>query len=164
MRGMDASKRKAVSDYVESLLMAEIGNRCPLCGNFEGTSDTFTNHHINHNSSASEYWNLIRICDKCHKKNFMDKDDTKRDRKLRQIKKDLFRRVIGPASYEVLLLANEYERTVALPCLANSLLKLELICIFKKNVFSVGTAKGQSTFAEYKITEKGKELVLKLSL
>jgi 5-methylcytosine-specific restriction endonuclease McrA len=58
--------RKPISDLVRSQLQAEVVNRCPLCGIFEKTGQEFTNHHINHDPSQSEYWNLIRICQSCH--------------------------------------------------------------------------------------------------
>ena len=160
---MPTPKRSTISDHIESVLKAEIINRCPVCGKFEGTLDKFTNHHINHDPSISEYWNLIRICKKCHEDINKHKDDAKRDRKIKQIKKDLFRNLIGPASYEVLLLAYEYNKTSSLPCLASSLLKLGLVAIAQKNPYTVGTAK-HPTISIYKITKKGRKLVERLAL
>ena len=79
------SKRKVISDYIESLLKSEIVNRCPICGKLEGTLDNFTNHHINFNSSISEYWNLIRLCWECHEEINKYKEDGKRLRKIKLI-------------------------------------------------------------------------------
>lgn len=142
--------------------MAEVCNRCPVCGSFEKTTENFTDHHINHDSSISEYWNLIRICQTCHEDINENKGDGTRDRKIKQIKKDLFRKLIGTASYEVLLLANESKITTSLPCLANPLIKLELIQTAGSKVHLCGSS--HPTISGYKITEKGKELVQKLGL
>ena len=157
------NKRATISDYIESVLKTEICNRCPLCGLFEGTADTFENHHIDHDNSNSEYWNLIMICNKCHKIIETNKDDAKRDRKIKQIKMALFRNYIGPAALEVLLLANKHGTTSSLPSLANSLIRFGLVEIAKENVFTAGTAK-HYTLSDYKITPKGKELIDKFSL
>jgi len=157
------SQRKIISDYIESLLKAEIINRCPLCGRFEGTSDKFTNHHINFDNSISEYWNLIRICRKCHDDITKNKEDGKRLRKIKQIKKDLFRRFIGDASFQVLLMANHHKVTSTLPCLAMSLLKLELVQINYNNPLTVGSAK-HPTITDLKITSKGKEFIKELNI
>ena len=156
-------KRKVISDYIESLLKAEIINRCPLCGKFEGTLDKFTNHHINFDRSISEYWNLIRICWKCHENINNHKEDGKRLRKIKQIKKDLFRRFIGDASYQVLLMANHYKATSTLPCLAMSLLKLELVQITLKNPLHVGSA-NHPTITDFAITPKGIEFIKHLNI
>lgn len=156
-------KRKVISDYVESLLKAEIVNRCPLCGDFEETPDKFTNHHINFDSSISEYWNLIRICWKCHEKNNKHKEDGKRRRKIKQVKKDLFRRLIGDASYQVLLMANHNKVTSTLPCLAMTLLKLELVQISSANPFHIGTA-NHPTITDFAITPKGEEFIKQLNI
>lgn len=157
------SKRKVISDYIESLLKAEIVNRCPLCGKFEGTLDKFTNHHIRFDNSISEYWNLIRICWECHEDINKHKADGKRLRKIKQIKKDLFRRFIGDASYQVLLMANHYKVTSTLPCLAMSLLNLELIQINMKNPLHVGSA-NHPTITDFSITTKGREFIEQLNI
>jgi len=157
------AKRKVISDYINSLLMSEICNRCPICGKFEGTTETFINHHINHDSSISEYWNLIRICGKCHNKINKSKYDAIRDRKIKQVKKDLFRQLVGTASYEVLFLAYKHNITSTLPCLANPLLKLELISVAQENSMTVGIA-NHPTIGDYKITDKGERLVEQLGL
>ena len=157
------NKRKIISDYIESLLKSEIVNRCPICGKLEGTSDNFTNHHINFDNSISEYWNLIRICWKCHDKINKHKEDGKKLRKIKQIKKNLFRRFIGDASYQVLLMANHYKITSTLPCLAMSLLNLDLVKINKKNPLTVGTA-NHPTITDFSITQKGKEFIKQLNI
>ena len=143
--------------------MSEIVNRCPICGKFEGTTDKFTNHHINFDSSVSEYWNLIRICWECHEITNKHKEDGNRLRKIKQIKKDLFRRFIGDASYQVLLMANHYGVTSTLPCIAMSLLKLELVRVNFNNPFTAGGAK-HPTITDYEITQKGKEFIKQLNI
>ena len=157
------TKRTVISDYVNSLLLAEIINRCPLCGRFEGTIDTFTNHHINHDSSASEYWNLIRICKICHGDLTKHRQDGHRERKVRQIKKDLFRRLVGDASYQVLIMANKYGITGTLPALGISLLRLELVTVKYSNPFSVGSAK-HPTITDFEITPKGRAFMEQLKI
>lgn len=156
--------RKVISDYVGSLLKAEICNCCPMCGVFEKTGNNFTNHHINNDSCVSEYWNLIRICKECHDEINKGQDGV-RDKKIRQIKKDLFRRLIGSASLEVLLLADSQLDgvTSTLPCLAIPLLKLDLISVEQENSIHVGVAT-HPTIGDYKIRERGKELVRELNL
>lgn len=156
-------KRKVISDYIESLLKAEIVNRCPLCGKFEGTKEKFTNHHINFDNSVSEYWNLIRICLDCHEDTDKHKHDGKRLRRIKQIKKALFRRFIGDASYQVLLMANYYKITSTLPCLAMSLLKLDLVQVNFNNPLTVGGA-NHPTITDFTITSKGKEFIEKLNI
>lgn len=156
-------KRKAISDYIESLLKAEIVNRCPLCGAFEKTQENFTNHHINFDRSVSEYWNLLRICIECHQDLEKNKEDGKRLRKVKQIKKDLFRRFIGDASYQVLLMANHYEITSTLPCLAMSLLKLELVKVNLSNPFTAGGA-SHPTITDFAITSKGRDFIKQLNI
>ena len=156
-------KRRVISDYVNSFLLAETVNRCPLCGRFEGTVDTFTNHHINHDSSVSEYWNLIRICRTCHGDLTKNRQDGKRERKVRQIKKDLFRRLVGDGSYQVLIMANKYGITGTLPSLGMSLLQLELVTIKYSNPLSVGSAK-HPTITDFEITPKGREFIDQLKI
>ncbi len=156
-------KRQAISDYIESLLKAEILNRFPLCGKFEVTEKPFTNHHINNDSSISEYYNLIRICNLCHDDITEHKADSKRTRKVKQVKKDLFRNLIGSASYEVLLLAYQHDITSTLPCLASTLLKLNLVSVKQENPFKVGLAY-HPTITDYAISSRGKKLVTDLSL
>jgi len=134
-----------------------------MCGKFEKTGEQFTNHHINHIKSDSHYWNLIRLCKGCHEDITKNKGDCGRDRKIKQIKKDLFRRLIGSASLEVLLLASKHKSTTTLPCLANILQKMDLIDVSNENVFSVGNA-GHSTIAEYRINKSGVELLQRLNI
>jgi hypothetical protein len=156
-------KRSTISDYVNSLLGAETVNRCPLCGKFEGTTDKFNNHHIDHNPSCSEYWNLIRLCDSCHDELTKNKNDGTRERKVRQVKQDLFRRLIGDASYNVLLIANKYGITGAFPALALSLLRLELVSLMDNNPLTVGNCK-HATIIDLTITDRGRELIKQLRI
>lgn len=157
------NRRKTISDYIESLLKSEITNRCPLCGVFEGTTDKFTNHHINFDNSISEYWNLIRICWDCHENINKHKEDGKRLRKIKQVKKNLFRGFIGDSSYQVLLMANQYNITSTLPCLAMSLLKLELIKINMSNPMHIGSA-DHPTITDVSITDKGREFIQQMNI
>ena len=114
-------------------------------------------------SSVSEYWNLIRICWECHEDINEHREDGKKLRKIKQIKKDLFRKLIGDASYQVLLMANHYKVTSTLPCLAMSLLKLQLIEINSTNPLHVGGA-NHPTITDFAITPKGKEFIEELNL
>ncbi|MGD0623942.1 MAG: HNH endonuclease signature motif containing protein [Thermodesulfobacteriota bacterium] len=156
-------KRQTISDYAESLLKAEIVNRCPICGSFEETMDTFTNHHIDGDPSVSDYWNLIRICSPCHERINKEKEDGKKLRKIKQIKKDLFRKLIGDASYQVLLMANKHKITSTLPCLSVTLLNLGLIEVENPNPFTVGTA-NHATIMDFRITEQGKVFIERLNM
>ena len=157
------NRRRTISNYAESLLRAEIVNRCPLCGVFEQTTDTFTNHHINGDPSVSEYWNLIRICSTCHDGINKEKQDGKKLRKVKQIKKDLFRRLIGDASYQVLLMANKHTITSTLPCLAITLLKMGLVEVAHPNPITVGTA-NHATIMDFRITTQGREFIERLNM
>jgi hypothetical protein len=145
------------------LLKTEIVNRCPLCGRFEETADTFTNHHIDGDRSVSEYWNLIRICSPCHCRINEEREDGKKLRKVRQVKKDLFRRLIGDASYQVLLMANKFTITSTLPCLSVTLLKLGLVEVEHPNPFTVGTA-NHATIMDFQITAQGKVFIERLNI
>ena len=155
--------RNVISDYVNSLLSAETVNRCPLCGQFEGTTDQFDNHHINHDSSVSKYWNLIRLCRSCHEELTKYRQDGTRERRVRQVKKDLFRHLIGDSSYQVLIMANGYGITSTLPSLAISLLRLEFVKVKNSNPMTVGTAK-HSTIVDLEITDAGREIIQQLNI
>ena len=156
-------KRNAISDYVNSLLRAETVNRCPLCGQFEGTTDKFDNHHINHDPSVSEYWNLIRLCRPCHEELTKFRQDGTRERRVRQVKKDLFRHLVGDASFQVLIMANGYGVSSTLPSLAMSLLRLDLVRVKHSNPMTVGTAK-HSTIVDLEITDAGREIIRQLNI
>jgi len=157
-------ERRVISDYVKSLLIEEIVNRCPLCGKFEGTVERFTNHHINHDPSQSEYWNLMRICPDCHSEIEKFKNDGQRDRKLWQVKRALFRNLVGAAGYDILLMAHVHGTTSSLRGLARTLLKMDLVTIEQENSMTVGMATKHATISAFGITERGKELVEKLKL
>lgn len=156
-------KRKNISDYIDSLLKAEICNRCPICGKFGGFKKIFTNHHIDYNSSNSRYWNLICICQSCHDEINERKQDGHLERKIKQIKKDIFRRLIGSASYEVLLMASKHKIISTLPCLANILLKMSIVKVVQENPMTVGMA-DHPTISDYSITNKGRDIVDNLKL
>lgn len=156
-------RRKGISDYVNSLLLAETINRCPLCGRFEGTTDKFDSHHINHDPSVSKYWNLIRLCRPCHDDLTKFRQDGARERRVRQVKKDLFRHLVGDASFQVLIMANEYGVTSTLPSLAMSLLRLELVRVKRSNPMTVGVAK-HSTIVDVEIVDAGREIIEQLKI
>ena len=155
--------RSVISDYVNSLLKAESVNRCPLCGQFEGTTEKFDSHHINHDSSVSEYWNLIRLCRSCHEQLTKYRQDGIRERRVRQVKKDLFRHLIGDSSYQVLVMANAYGITSTLPSLGMSLLRLGFVKVKHSNPMTVGTAK-HSTIVDLEITDAGREIIRQLNI
>lgn len=154
--------RQAISDFAASLLGAEVVNRCPLCGAFEGSgSAAFTNHHINGDPSVSEYWNLLRVCRECH--DAQNPQDGGQLRKVKQVKRDLFRRLVGDASFQVLLMANKYDVTSTLPCLASTLLKLRLLQVENPNPFTVGGAK-HATLMDFRIADQGRKFIRELGI
>ncbi len=155
-------KRSTISDYVCSLLSAEIVNRCPMCGEFEQTLKSFTNHHINGDPSVSDYWNLIRLYEKCHGLE-EQKADGKLLRKVKQRKKDLFRRLIGDAAYQTLLLARDYATTSTLPSLCTTLINMDLIDIVNGKILNYGET-GHGTIVTIKLTGRGREFIEKLSI
>ena len=156
-------KRAVISDYVTSLLRAETVNTCPLCVRFEGTTDQFDHHHTNLDPSVSEYWNLIRLCRACHDDLTKFREDGTRERRVRQIKKDLFRRLVGDASYQVLVMANALGTTSTLPALGISLIRLEFVRVKNSNPLTVGTAK-HATIVDLEITDAGREIVRQLNI
>jgi len=156
-------KRRVVSSYTESLLKAEIVNRCPVCGSFEETRAPFTNHHIDGDPAVSDYWNLIRICWSCHERINKQAEDGTKLRKIRQLKKDLFRRLVGDASYQVLLMANKHTVTSTIPCLAITLLKLGLVDVASANPMTIGTA-NHPTIMDFRITDQGKTFIGQLGM
>lgn len=141
----------------------EIINRCPIRGEFETPDNLFTNHHINHNPRISEYWNLIRICQSCHAELTSFKEDKSREKRVYEIKRDLFRNFVGSASYEILLMAYKYQITSSLLALANPLVRLGYLKVHQENICSFGNVK-HWTFNDYIITPTGKEIVEKLKL
>ena len=157
------NSRKVIPDRVVSLLKAEICNVCPLCGKFEGDTDRFENHHINHDPTISEYWNLIRICKECHKKSDENKNDGRRDRRLMQIKRSLFRQLIGSAGYDLLSMAKKYKVTSALYGIAEPLRVLGYIGFVRENAMKVGGA-GHPTICDCALTPEGEDLVEKLKI
>jgi 5-methylcytosine-specific restriction endonuclease McrA len=95
------SKRKAISDRVAGMLNEEVVYICPLglsreCERFEKIETAFTNQHIDSNSANSEYWNLIRICEPCHKEHNQRQQDGNLERKIRLKKKNLALQYFGP--------------------------------------------------------------------
>ena len=92
-----------------------------------------------------------------------NRQEGRRERKVRQIKKDLFRRLIGDASYQVLIMANKYGITGTLPSLGMSLLHLGLVTIKYSNPLSVGSAK-HPTITDFEITPKGREFIERIKI
>ena len=158
------AKRTAVSDLIASKLVREVVNTCPLCGNFERTGHEFTNHHINHDPSISEYWNLIRICQPCHDDLTKHKNDGTRERRVRLVKRKLFREYFGPEACKALVLAAKNGQITATPINALELLEEGYLSIHTRNVLTVGPATNISTFDTYSITEPGSKIVEKLGL
>jgi len=157
-------KRKPISDYVNSLLLKEVSNICPLCGRFERTNEEFTNHHINHDSSISEYWNLIRICRECHDDLTEFKTDGIREKRVKLVKLRLFRDYFGAEAYKTLKIAVRDDRVTATPINAWELEWCGYLKIERENILTIGPATNISTFNTYKITPLGHELVQKLGI
>ncbi|MEK7657536.1 MAG: hypothetical protein AAB412_07240 [Elusimicrobiota bacterium] len=82
---------------------------------------------------------------------------------MRQIKKDLFRRLVGDASYQTLIMANKFGITGTLPSLGMSLLKLGLVAVKNNNPLSVGNCK-HPTITDFEITIDGKEFIRELRI
>ncbi len=137
-----------------------------MCGNFEKTGKEFTNHHINHDPSISDYWNLIRLCQSCHDDLTNHRNDGTRERRVKQVKQKLFRDYYGPEAFKALILAYENKKVTATPINALELVadEYQYLKIYKKNVLTVGPATDISTFDTYEITAAGKEIVEKLGL
>ena len=77
--------------------------------------------------------------------------------------KDLFRRLVGDASYQVLLMARKHTVTSTLPCLAATLLKLRLVEVAHPNPMTVGTA-NHATIMDFRITADGREFLEHLGI
>jgi len=158
------SKRSPISDRTKSMLQKEVVNRCPLCGNFERTGEELTNHHINHDPSQSFYWNLIRICETCHDDLTEHRHDGKRERRVKLIKRSVFRNYYGPEAYKALILAYENTEVTATPITALELVDDGYLSMSYQNVLTVGPATNVSTFDTYKITTDGKDIVEKFGI
>ncbi len=159
-----ANKRAVIPDLISSMLQVEVGNRCPLCGVFERTGNEFTDHHINHDPSISEFWNLIQICQPCHDDLTKNKNDGTRLKRVRQIKLRLFRNYFGPEAYKALYLAYKNNLVTATPITALELVRRGYLKMYTENILTVGPATNVSTFDTYTITVPGKEIVEKLGI
>ena len=157
-------RRTTISDMVHSLLKAEVTNICPLCGKFERTSQEFTAHHINHDSSVSEFWNLIRICRECHDDLTENKQDGVREKRVKEVKKQLFRTHFGPDACNALVLAAENDKVTCSPVTALMLVRRVYVKMFRENILTVGPATNVSTFDIYEITPAGQVVVERLRL
>lgn len=151
-----SSKRRAVSDRTRSLLKEEVSNVCPLCGRFERTGDEFTAHHINHDPGVSEYWNLVLLCSDCHDDLSKHRTDGTRGRRVRLVKRRLFRSYFGPTAVNAMRLAWENSVVVASPVDAVDLCVWGFMRIKRRNVMSVGPVTGVSTFDAYELTPEGR--------
>lgn len=156
--------RTPISDRVNSMLQVEITNRCPLCGAFERTGSELTNHHINHDSSVSEFWNLIRICQKCHDDLTHNKTDGTRLKRVQLVKRRLFRDYFGAEAYRALELAYQHGKVTATPITALDLVRRGYLKMYAENILTVGPATNISTFDTYQITDEGKDVVMKLGI
>ena len=156
--------RAPISNLIQSLLEDEISRRCPKCGKFEDDIDShFDNHHINGDASISEYWNLIRLCRPCHDICEENKDKIDYVRRIKRLKKHLFRQYIGPAAYDVLLHAHEKGPTLMFPCVVRTLIQLGLVDMLQKGPMNVGMAV-KPNFNVYKITDLGAKWSTELDL
>lgn len=156
--------RRTISDFINSQLSLEVSNRCPLCGIFERTGNDFTNHHINHDPSVSEYWNLIRLCQSCHNDLTENRNDGVRERRVKLVKRQLFRNYYGPEAYKTLQLAYENNLVTATPINALELVRRGFLRMSQQNILTVGPATNISTFDTYAVTTEGRNLVEKLGL
>ena len=156
--------RQPISDQTNSLLIEEVSNCCPLCGKFEKTGKDFTRHHINHDTSKSEYWNLIRICQDCHNDLSKNKTAGTRERRVKLVKRSLFRKYFGPLSVCVLKNAgsNKYGLVTIMPVATRELCERGFLILNQANVYTVGPSTCGPTLSVYKITEEGKKILKEL--
>jgi len=161
---MEEKTRKPISDYIYSFLSREVSNICPLCGRFEKTNEEFTNHHINHDPSISEYWNLIRVCQNCHDDLNKHRADGIREKRVKLVKLRLFRDYFGAEAYKVLKIAVRDGHVTTTPITAWELRWCGYLEMEHENVLTVGPATDISTFDTYRITDQGRELVEKLGI
>jgi hypothetical protein len=156
--------RQAIGDDVGSMLQEEVVYVCPLgiskeCEKFEGIRKPFTDHHINGDPSVSEYWNLIRLCELCHKEiHDVLKNNGTTERQVKLKKKNLALLYFGPVAVNVLRLAYKYGSTSAMPAMAMKLLEKDYLKVVNPNTMTVGTAT-HFTFQDYGITPRGKDLI-----
>lgn len=159
--------RKGISDDVNSMLQEEVVYVCPLrlsddCERFESLAKPFTNHHINGDSSVSEYWNLIKICEPCHKEiETKHRNNDAIQRRIKLKKRNLALQYFSPIAINVLRLAYKHGATSAMPAMALKLLEKGYLKVLNKNTFTVGMAK-HVTLQDYEITDRGRELIDKL--
>ena len=158
--------RKAISDEVNGMLQEEVVYVCPLglspnCERFETIEKPFTNHHIDLNHANSDYWNLIRICEPCHREHNRRKNDGNLQRRIKLRKKNLALQYFGPLAISVLRMSYLYKATSAMPAMVLRLLEKKYLEIANDNSFSAGACY-HVTMQDYKITQKGKDLIEKL--
>ncbi len=157
-------KRTTISDNVKSFLQEEVANCCPLCGKFERTGAEMTNHHINHDPSISEYWNLIRVCKRCHKDLTKYRNDGERECRVKRVKRHLFRNYFGPEACNAIVLAATKGKITCSPVTALMIARRGYLRMFEENVFTVGPATNITSLDTYEITNEGKDIVDKLRL
>ena len=158
-------KRIRPSNWLKSILRDEVKGCCPKCGCAEIDSKVlFDIHHIDGNKENTEYWNLIYMCRKCHDICETRRGDDSYTKKQKRYKKYLFRDFIGPASYDVLLMAFGKGSVLTFPWTARILLDLELVKLEQDNAGHFGSAKAKPAFSVYDITEQGKEWIKELNL
>jgi hypothetical protein len=159
-------ERRAISDEVTGMLIEEVVYVCPLglaqdCDRFEKIERPFTNHHIDLNPQNSDYWNLIRICEQCHKAHNARGQDGDLHRKIKLRKKNLALQYFGPIAVSVLRMAYQYPSTSAMPAMVLKLLERGYLEISNPNTFSAGAC-DHATMQDYRITQKGRDLIEKL--
>lgn len=152
-------RRQPVSDRVNSLLVEEVSNICPICGQFEKTGKKFTNHHINHDPGISEYWNLIKICQSCHNDFEKNKNDGGRDRRIHLVKRRLFRDYFGPIAVNAMKVAKQEGTVTAMPYTVHDLCQRNFMSSEQQNVFSVGPSTLSSAFDVFVLTNEGDDIL-----
>lgn len=155
--------RQPISDEVVGALKEEVVYVCPLglsdaCDGFEKIETPFTNHHIDLDPSHSDYWNLIRICEPCHKEHNRRGQDGDLQRKIKLRKKNLALQYFGPLAVNVLRMAYKYGTTSAMPSMVMRLIEKGYLRVHNQNPFTVGTA-NHVTLQDYAITDNGRKLI-----
>src|SRR3989344_1981243 len=107
--------------------------------------------------------NLILLCEPCHKKCEKNRGDQKYEKKIKRLKKNIFRHFIGPTSYDVLLHTIEKRSVLTFPYADRTLLQLNLVELMQENPMSVGMG-AKPSFSVYSITDQGKTWARELDL
>jgi hypothetical protein len=100
----------------------------------------------------------------CHDDLTEHRNDGTRERRVKLVKRKLFRDYYGPEAYKALLIAYDNKKVTATPINALELVEDKYLKMSKKNVMTIGGATNLSTFDTYEITPAGIEIVEKLGL